>query len=213
MEARIYSSMHPIIFFSLMNVIFHRRMIRRYTGQPIAHETIGVILNAATRAPSPHNRQPWRFAVVTSDARERLATAMGTQLRLDLASDGVPADVIEKDAARSQARITGAQACIVACLTMRDMDVYPDAHRNTAEKWMAAQAVAAACQNILLAATDLGLGACWMCAPLFCQDVVRAVLALPADWEPQALITLGYPADAGRERERKAVDDVSVWVA
>ena len=195
-----------------MDAIFQRRMIRRYTSQPIARETIHAILDAATRAPSPHNRQPWRFAVVTGTARERLAVAMGDQLRRDLTRDGIAADVIEKDAARSHARITGAQACIVACLTLRDMDVYPDARRNEAEKWMAVQAVAAACQNMLLAATSLGLGACWMCAPLFCQDVVRSALALPGDWEPQALITLGTPADAGRERERKPVDEVTMWV-
>ncbi len=193
-------------------VIFNRRMIRRYTNQPIAPETIERLLEAATRAPSPHNRQPWRFAIVLGDARERLAGAMGAQLRQDLQHDGVLADVIEKDVARSHARITSAQACIAMCLSMRDMDVYPDVRRNNAEKWMAVQAVAAAGQNMLLAATDIGLGACWMCAPLFCPEVVRGVLGLTEDWEPQALITLGYPADGGRERERKRVEDVCVWV-
>jgi len=50
-------------------------------------------------APSAHNRQPWRFAVVTSyDQRRDLALAMGSRLRADLAADNVPIDVIEKDA-------------------------------------------------------------------------------------------------------------------
>jgi F420 biosynthesis protein FbiB-like protein len=196
-----------------MNAIHARRMIRRYTDQPIARETVERLIDAAIRAPSPHNRQPWRFVVVTGDARARLATAMGAQLRAELRRDGVPADVIEKDVAQSRGRITSAQACVVACLSMRDMDVYPDVRRNTAERWMAVQAVAAACQNILLAATDLGLGACWMCAPLFCPVVVRTTLALSEDWEPQAMITLGYPADGGRERERKSIDDVCLWRA
>ncbi len=61
---------------------------------------------------------------------------------------------------------------------------------------MAVQSVALAAQNMLLMAHAEGLGACWMCAPLFCPDVVRAALALPADWEAQALLTLGYPAEA-----------------
>lgn len=188
-----------------------RRMIRRYTEQPLAREAIDAVLAAAIRAPSPHNRQPWRFAVVTGPARERLASAMGGRLRRDLAADGVAADAIERDAARSHQRITGAPACIVACLSMRDMDRYPDARRNAAERWMAAQAVAAACQNMLLCATGLGLGACWMCAPLFCPDAVVAALDLPVDWEPQALITLGHPADAGRARERMPAAGVTVW--
>jgi F420 biosynthesis protein FbiB-like protein len=187
-------------------------MIRRYTDQPVPREMIEALLEAGTLAPSPHNRQPWRFAVVTGDARRRLALAMGAQLRQDLAADGAPAEVIEKDVARSFQRITSAPACIAACLSMADMDVYPDARRNDAERWMAGQAVAAAVQNILLKAGEVGLGACWMCAPLFCPNVVVQTLGLPADWEPQALITLGYPADEGKPRGRRPVDDLSVWV-
>jgi F420 biosynthesis protein FbiB-like protein len=187
-------------------------MIRRYTDQPVPREMIEAILDAGTRAPSPHNRQPWRFAVVTGDARQRLAQAMGAQLRADLAHDGAPADMIDKDVARSHQRITSAQACITACLSMRDMDVYPDARRNDAERWMAGQAVAAALQNMLLRASELGLGACWMCAPLFCPDVVRQTLGLPADWEPQALLTLGFPADEGKARGRRPVDEMTVWM-
>ncbi len=196
---------------SAASAIFARRMIRRYTTQPISRDTLQQLLEAAVRAPSPHNRQPWRFTVVTGDSRRRLAQAMGDQLRLDLATDGVPTEAIERDAGRSYQRITSAPASILASLSLRDMDRYPDERRNAAERWMAGQAVAAASQNILLRATELGLGACWMCAPLFCGAAVSQVLALPEDWEPQALITLGYPADEGRDRERVPLDDVVVW--
>ena len=58
------------------------------------------------------------------------------------------------------------------------------------------QSVAMAVQNLLLAAHALGLGACWMCAPLFAPEIVRDVLQLDADWEPQALVTVGFPAEA-----------------
>ena len=191
--------------------LFARRMIRRYTAQPVAREIIQQLLEAAVRAPSPHNRQPWRFAVVTGVARIRLAQAMGDQLRLDLAADGMPAEAIERDAGRSYQRITSAPASILACLCLRDMDRYPDERRNAAERWMAGQAAAAAVQNILLRATELGLGACWMCAPLFCGTAVSNALCLPEDWEPQALITLGYAADAGRDRERLPLADVVMW--
>ncbi|MEI7470367.1 MAG: nitroreductase family protein, partial [Chloroflexota bacterium] len=95
-----------------------------------------------------------------------------------------------------------------ACLSMSEMDHYADAHRTNAERWMAAQAVACAIQNLLIEASALGLGACWMCAPLFCPDIVVSSLALPDDWEPQALITLGYAADTGRERGRKPLPEV-----
>jgi nitroreductase len=61
---------------------------------------------------------------------------------------------------------------------------------------MATQSLALAGQNLLLAAHAEGLGACWLCAPLFCPHIVRDTLGLPADWEPQAFISLGWPAES-----------------
>jgi len=49
-----------------------------------------------------------------------------------------------------------------------------------------------------------------MCAPLFCPDVVRESLGLPAHWQPQGLIALGIAADAGRARERLALEEFVV---
>jgi F420 biosynthesis protein FbiB-like protein len=187
-------------------------MIRRYSASPVPRTVIDALLDSAIQAPSPHNRQPWRFAVLQGGARIRLASAMAEQLRRDLTRDGVALDAIERDTQRSQARIASAPVAIVACLSLRDMDVYPDARRNTAEHWMAGQAVACAVQNILLTASANELGACWMCAPLFCQETVRETLNLPPDWEAQALVTVGYPADAGRVRERVPARDISIWL-
>jgi nitroreductase len=67
---------------------------------------------------------------------------------------------------------------------------------------MAIQSVAMAAQNLLLMAHVEGLGACWLCAPLFCQETVREALGLPDDYEPQGLIALGYP-DETRDKTRK----------
>ena len=133
--------------------------------------------------------------------KERLATAMGRRLRADLEVDGVPEPVITKDVNRSYQRITGAPVVIVVCLSMEDMDSYPDERRQRNEWLMAVQSTAMAGQNLLLGAHALGLGACWMCAPLFVPELVRETLGLPADWQPQGLITLGYPAES-REKTR-----------
>jgi coenzyme F420-0:L-glutamate ligase / coenzyme F420-1:gamma-L-glutamate ligase len=196
----------------LTSLIQNRRMIRRYTAQAVTQSQIDSILDSAVHAPSPHNRQPWRFAVLAGEARTRLAQRMGATLRADLERDGMPEQKIAEDLARSAARITSAPVAILACMSMIDMDRYADAHRAEAERWMAGQAVAAAIQNMLLTATGLGLGACWMCAPLFCPDVVRAALALPADWEAQALITIGHAADAGKPRARRLAASLAVQI-
>ena len=180
-----------------------RRSIRHYTDQPVTPQLIDQLFEAATWAPSAHNRQPWRFAVITTQAaKDRLADRMGKRLRSDRSRDGDPIEAIDRDVNRSRERIVTAPVVIVACLSMIDMDHYPDERRNSMERAMAMQSVAASIQNLLLAAHDLGLGACWMCAPLFCPDVVRDALDLPDDWEAQALITIGYPADEGKPKGR-----------
>jgi len=195
----------------LWDVLLNRRSIRRYTDTPVERALIERLLSAATWAASAHNRQPWRFVVVVDAAtKERLARAMGAQLRLDLEADGAPEDGIAKDTARSYARLTGAPVLIVLCLTMADMDTYADAERQQRELVMAIQSTAMAGQNLLLAVHDAGLGACWMCAPLFCPQVVRATLDLPEDWQPQGIISIGYPAEA-RHKERRPLESSVLW--
>jgi F420 biosynthesis protein FbiB-like protein len=190
----------------LLNLLKSRRSIRRYLAEPIPQQTILRLLEAATWAPSAHNRQPWRFAVLVQSADiERLAVAMGARLRTDRTADGDdPAD-IERDVARSYARLTGAPVVIVVCLSMADMDHYPDPRRTRNEWIMAAQSTAMAAQNLLLLAHAEGLAACWICAPLFVPALVRETLTLPQDWEPLGLITLGKAAET-REKTRTPID-------
>jgi len=187
-----------------------RRSIRRYRAEAIPPAIIERLLDAARWAPSAHNRQPWRFALIEDASwKDRLARAMGDRLHADRLRDGDPADAIEQDVARSYARITGAASVIVVALDMSEMDRYRDA-RQEAEHLMAVQSTAMAAQNLLLAAHVEGLGACWMCAPLFCPEVVAEALGLPSGWDPQALITLGWPANGGKPAMRRPVADV-LW--
>ncbi len=189
-----------------------RRSIRRYTDQLVPSDLIDQLLEAATWAPSAHNRQPWRFAVITTqDIKIRLADRMGERLRSDRVRDGDSIAAIDRDVNRSRERIISAPVVIVACLSLQNMDHYPDERRNSFERVMAVQSVAAAIQNLLLAAHESGLGACWMCAPLFCPDVVREVLHLPDDWEAQALITIGYPADEGKRKDRANFREKTIY--
>jgi coenzyme F420-0:L-glutamate ligase/coenzyme F420-1:gamma-L-glutamate ligase len=77
------------------------------------------ILTTATFAPSAHNRQPWRFVVVTdSSVKQKLADAMAMDFERDLASDGLPPEKIQAQIQRSKDRITSAPAAILLCLDM-----------------------------------------------------------------------------------------------
>jgi len=184
--------------------LMRRQTIRRFRAECVPRPVIERLIDAAARAPSAHNRQPWRFCVVQDQGgKAALADAMGRRLRADRGRDGDDTAAIAADVERSRSRITEAPVVVAVCLTMAEMDRYPDPRRAQAEHRMAVQSTAMAGQNLLLAADAQGLGACWMCAPLFCPDEVRSALALPQDWEPQGLILLGYPAQPGRNRPRK----------
>ncbi|MGJ3238201.1 MAG: nitroreductase family protein [Anaerolineae bacterium] len=196
---------------TILETIHSRRSLRRYQQRPVPRAMLETILEAGIWAPSAHNRQPWRFAVLQgAEPKANLAWAMGQRLQQDLERDHVPQAVIDKDVQRSYDRLTSAPVLFVVCMTMIDMDSYPDAVRNHHETTMAIQSTAMAAQNILLAAHGLGLGACWMCAPLFCPDVVRDALSLPSDWQPQGIISLGYPTQS-RTRTREPVETRIIW--
>ena len=196
-------------FRAMADLIATRRSIRRYGPEAILPQFVDELLRCAVNAPSAHNRQPWRFAVICeSDLKVGLARAMGERLRADRLRDGDAPDVVEADVGRSIQRITTAPVVVMVAATTLDMDVYPDPRRREAEYMMAVQSTAMAAQNLLLAAHSAGLAACWMCAPLFCPDTVRAVMALPADWQPQAIITLGVPAAQGKPYSRRPLAEV-----
>ena len=198
---------------ALNDALRTRRSVRRYLPRPISRRTVDALLEAAITAPSAHNRQPWRFVVIESAANKNaLAQAMGAQLRADRLRDGDPLDAIEADVSRSHARLTGAPVLVLVCMCMADMDRYADERRARAERAMAMQGTAMSAQSLLLAAHAAGLGACWVCAPLFCPDAVATVLHLPADWEPQALVTLGHAAEAGKPFRRRAAAEMTRYL-
>jgi F420 biosynthesis protein FbiB-like protein len=201
---------HPTPYSSddFWRVIAGRRSVRRYADQPVAPGIIHKLLQAAHWAPSAHNRQPWRFVLLSDQARrQELAEAMARRWQADLLAAGVDAETAARQAAISIQRITGAPVAILPCLDLAALDRYPDQHRQQAEWQMGVQSVALACQNLLLATHHHGLAACWMCAPIFCVDLVQKVLSLPPTWQPQALLTIGYPPqDAPKTKSRVPLD-------
>ena len=190
-----------------------RRSVRRFQPEPLEAEVVERMLTTASSASSAHNRQPWRYAVVsTAAARSRLAETMAAAFRQDLEADGTPAEKIQALVDRSLARIQSAPLAIVLCMDATDMDVYPDARRAEAEQTMAVQSTANAGTTLLLAAHAEGLGAVWNCGPLFAPDAVVSALELPATWKPQALILIGKPAEPPPVRTRKAMAAVSKFL-
>jgi coenzyme F420-0:L-glutamate ligase / coenzyme F420-1:gamma-L-glutamate ligase len=188
-----------------------RRSIRAFTDAPVGDDALDAIVTAACIAPAPHHSRPWRFATITSaEGKRALAVGMGERWRADLSGDGVDVARVDELVDASHAKITGAPALVLACLTWDGLDRYPDAERQRAEWGMALLSLGAAVENLMLAAADAGLASCWVAAPIFCPDEARDALHLPGEWSPQALVMLGHPDPAyvGRPRPAVPLDDL-----
>jgi coenzyme F420-0:L-glutamate ligase/coenzyme F420-1:gamma-L-glutamate ligase len=196
---------------TLIDLMRGRRSVRQYQPTPLTRTQIEQILEAARWAPSPHGRQPWRFVVLTSQERKaHLANAMGESWQKNLEMDGQNQEIVRLRLEKSHWRILNAPALVVPCLYLEDLDHYPDEQRQHDETTMAIQSLGAAIQNMLLMAYDLGLDGGWMCAPLFCPDVVCQALELDRRLIPHALLTLGYAAADPKRRERLPLDALIV---
>lgn len=197
----------------LAKLIKSRRSIRNFKDTKVSRTVIRTIMDLAKWAPSAHNAQPWRFVIIDDDeVKADLAKEMGKAWLSDMRKDGVSRDEAERIVKlESWHRITESPVVVIACLTMEEMHKYPDVKRQKAEYMMAVQSVAAYVQTMLLVAHHHGIGACWICAPLFCQDMVKKVLGLPRKLEPQAMIIMGYADEKPSPSPRKMLAEICVF--
>ncbi len=161
--------------------IFKRRYsCRRFATAPLSESEVERILEAALWAPSAGNLQPWRFFVVTSEAlRRRLAGAAGQEF------------------------VEEAPVVFVVCAVPGESSPRYGAR---GESLYCLQDTAAAVQNILLAATELDLGSCWVGA--FDERAAAAALELPRGWRPVALVPVGRPLEPPGRRSRRSTAEV-----
>ena len=190
----------------LKDVVKQRRSIRKYLPREVLYHVVLAVLEAAGWAPSAHNSQPWRFIVladpqVKRELAERMAEAWAADLKKDnqIVDDSLRSERVE--------RFANAPVLIMACLTMEGLREFPDEQRQKRERDLAVESLGASLENLLLAAYAAGLGACWFCAPVFCKETVRAVLKIPCEVEPSALIMLGYAAEKPPVPTKKALKD------
>ncbi len=161
--------------------ILARKSVRSYTDRPVGRPQLDTLLHAAMAAPSGRDMRPWKFVVV--DRRDVLDT-----LHAHLPKAAMLAE---------------AQAAIVVCgdLTVKDDQGQPS--RN----WPLD--CAAATQNLLLAATDKGIGSLWICDIYFAYPELSAWLG--EEGQLVAAVALGYPEESPAPRPRKPLEDILRW--
>ena len=179
----------------LLDAIKGRRSIRSYEQTPMPLELVREVLEAATWAPSAKNGQQWRFTVLTGDAKRRLTDFFRERLNVFIARHG-------KEASGSSTW---------SCGIMEEAPVLVMVY-NTAEMgWdTEVHSVAAAIQNMLLRAHDLGLGSLWIGDIYYDIEGLEEHLGKP--WKLMAAITLGYPAEEGRVPKKMSLDEVAEFL-
>jgi len=165
--------------------LFQRRFsCRSFAPDPIPRQTLTALLEAARWAPNGGNLQPWRFVVV-EDA----------ECRAELAA-----------AAFRQRFLADAPAVIVVCAVPEESG---RRYGQRGRELYCLQDTAAAAQSILLAATDLGLGTCWVGA--FDEAAVAQCLNIDRGIRPVALIPVGTPTQGPGSRSRLPLDAITSW--
>jgi nitroreductase len=158
-------------------VIRARRSIRGYKPDPVPTEALERILEAARLAPTASNRQPFQLIVVTDPStRQRFK------------------EVYERD------WFCTAPVIIVGCV-------------DPAQAWQRFDGFNAAevdlsivMDHVILAATDEGLGTCWICH--FHEDRLKEILGIPSEVRVIAMTPLGFPATEPRPFQRKALHEL-----
>lgn len=180
-------------------VIKERRSIRMYEQKPIDQQTLEQILDAALMAPSAINLQPWYFVVIQSEkAMKELKLIMSQaslKLRPNLEKRFSKHPEVVEETCKFVNQLGGAPVCVLA------FQLKPDYDKTAAS---IIQSVAAAIDNMLLAAWDLGVGSCWLTAPIEAgvDQAIKEAFA-PDKGDMVAMITLGYPARIPNEIKRK----------
>lgn len=159
------------------NLIKKRYSVRAYQSKPVEQEKLQKVLEAAILAPTAANRQPFKIIVIHTNGKE-------AKLKKIYHRDWF-----------SQAPIVISVCAIPSeSWSRKDGKNYSDVDATIAM------------DHLILAATDLGLGTCWVAA--FDPGVAREILGLPDDVEPVAFTPLGYAADELRPKKRKSLAEI-----
>lgn len=156
---------------------------------PVPADLVELLIELATWAPNHKRTWPWRFTVVTGDARLRFGEALAAVA----AREGIPPEKV----AKLPTKYARSPVVVLVWVAVDPQPVRAKEDRD---------AVAAAVQNLLLAATSFGLGNYWATVPSVLEDATRRFAHVDDDHDLVALVYLGWPTGSVAAPERPAPD-------
>lgn len=188
-----------------------RRSIRKYTDSNVSGQQIEQIIEAASLAPSAKNRQPWKYIVYTCEVKSMLLDVMENALckeqeehkLLPESAYGLP------DAFNTLRVMREAPAVIIVMNTNGTSPYEPiDTDKRVAEI-CDTLSIGAAIENMLLKATEMGLGTLWIANTCFAYDDLMDYIG--ENGQLIGAVTVGYPAEAPLQRPRKKLTEIIDW--
>jgi nitroreductase len=190
--------------------IFHRHSVRVFTDEPVSESDLMTILEAANHAPSAHNQQSWRFMILRNEEKHGLADLVTSRAADFPRASGI----LMRMASRS---ILSAPVVIAVANTGELIQHGSELFRVDKEaahdffRTMEIQSSAAAVENLLLAATSLGLGSVWLGILFLMKDAVLKYLGEPAG-EFMAVIPIGHPAKPAQGPKKRPLEAMIRYV-
>jgi nitroreductase len=193
-----------------VRTIFRRHSIRQFKDTAVDVSFVKTILDSANQAPSAHNQQSWRFIVLRSSKKEGLAKLVSKRA----GEFPKPASSILRMAAKSIASAPVVIGVInTGALIIHGNELFK-IEQNLAKDFfrtMEIQSSSAAVQNLLLAATSLGLGSVWLGILFLIKDEVLTFLG-ETKGEFMAVIPIGYPLEPSRGPRKKPLEYVVKYI-
>lgn len=181
-----------------LDAIKTRRSVRKFKEDAIPKEILEEVLDAARWAPSAHNSQPWKFIIVENPLKDKIADTLRNM------ADRMPDRVTKAEMWRASKMVKQAPVLITVwskrIMSSKLESSSDEAHFHITRTYEV-QSVAAAIQNILLAAKELGLGAVWIGVVLFVEDKIKELCR--AQDELMAIIPIGYPASEPQQPPKR----------
>src|SRR5579859_5622357 len=193
---------HTKEYMRICDIIKRRRSIGKMMGERPTREQVERLLEAATHAPNHHNVQPWKFIVLAGNAREELGVVMAESLadRLEETSSDKAQAVLKKE----RSKLLRSPVVIVV--------VAEPPHQPNVLEIENIEAVAAAVQNMLLAAEEMELACMWRTGDAAYAPPVKRWLGLAPGEHIVAFLYVGYPAIARLERVPIPFEEKTTWL-